>query len=101
MHRLGSSKTHPRDWGNCTAYYARLTVQDGSGSRIHRDISRYPPPPARGFLPSASPPKRLLRTECLDLGHTQSYFELCKYTFDHSSLSHLPFGPAQIENLFS
>ena len=76
MHRLGTSTSHPREWGATTAYYSRLTI--ATNSRINRDVNSYPPLPGRGFLPAPVNPHHILRTECLDLGHTRTYFELCK-----------------------
>ena len=76
MHRLGNCNSHPREWGNTTAYYNRLTVSNKS--QLRRDVEDFPPLPGYGLSTPPPSPHHLLRTDCLDLGHTKSYFDLCK-----------------------
>ena len=81
MHRLGPCSSNSSDWGATTGYYSRLTI--APNSELCRNLNRYPPIPSasgtRGFLPvTMQDPRRMFRTECLDLGHVQTTYELSK-----------------------
>ena len=77
MHRLGPSHSTPTDWGQSTGYYNRLTVI--LSPDMYRPIEGFPPvPQRRNVLMSNISQRRLFRTECLDMGHLNTFFELSK-----------------------
>ena len=73
MDRLGPSHSTPSEWGAATGHYDRLTI--GSDSKLRRPIEGYPVWSSRtGNSPSSSPPYRIFRTECLDIGFVETQF---------------------------
>ena len=74
MQRLGVSSSQPSDWNRSKAFYLRLTIVPST--RVNRPEEHFPRP-----LPTHSGSKdvRLMRHELLDLGHVDTYQELCKF----------------------
>ena len=78
MHRLGPSHSTRDEWGQATGYYSRLTVIPSP--EMQRPIEGFPPLPNRpNLVHSYLSPKRIFRTECLDMGHLDTCFELSEY----------------------
>ena len=78
MHRLGQTYSRPSEWERSTAFYSRLTLSSSTG--ICRPSSDYPQP-LNVIVSNPNDPAqciRMFRTELLDLGHTNTYFDLCK-----------------------
>ena len=78
MHRLGVSSSQPSDWSQSKAFYLRLTIVPST--RVSRPENQFPRP--RVATKTGSKDVLIMRHELLDLGHVQTYEELCKYYFD-------------------
>ena len=77
MHRLGTSYSRPSEWERSPAYYSRLTLSPSTG--VNRPIRQYPSPLTNENENVENPsPIRLFRTELLDIGHSDTYYDLCK-----------------------
>ena len=77
MNRLGISASQPSDWDQSKAFYLRLTIVPST--RVSRPETHYPRP--RVPIHSGSKDVLIMRHELLDLGHVQTYEELCKLDF--------------------
>ena len=78
MYRLGSTCSRPSEWEKSCAFYSRLTLSPSTG--ISRPLRDYPQPLTVIVSNPQDPAQciRMFRTELLDLGHTNTYFDLCK-----------------------
>ena len=77
MYRLGSSRSRPNEWERSSAYYSRLTLSTSTG--INRPAHHYPQPLTAGDVAAGYPANvRLFRNELIDIGHSNSYYDLCK-----------------------
>ena len=74
MQRLGVSSSQPQDWDRSKAFYLRLTVVPST--RVSRPESHFPRPQVPNGSKDQEP--RIMRHELLDLGHINTYQELCK-----------------------
>ena len=79
MDRLGTTSSQKSDWFKSTGYYSRLSVS--SSAMIWRSEEHYPPAPRTtdASRPNLFAGRRLLRTEMLDLGHCDHYYELGEF----------------------
>ena len=77
MHRLGNSTSKSSDWEASQAFYFRLTLSAQTGLRRPEDqFMRFQAPPMNSDNVNAT---ALYRNELLDLGHCDTYEELCKF----------------------
>ena len=74
MQRLGTCSSKPSDWEVSKAYYLRLTIIPSA--RVHRPEVHFPKP--HPLINSESTDPIIMRHELLDLGHTDTYQNLCK-----------------------
>ena len=75
MNRLGVSASQSSDWERSKAFYLRLTIVPST--RVSRPEAHFPRP-----RPSTNPGSKdvlIMRHELLDLGHVQTYEQLCKF----------------------
>ena len=81
MHRLGNGTSKSSDWDPSKAFYFRLTLSTQTG--LHRPEShfmRFQTPPMNSDDTNAT---AIYRNELLDLGHCETYEELCKFYYYH------------------
>ena len=76
MHRLGNCHSRPSEWERSPAYYSRLTLSPSTG--VNRPERHYPSPLTNEDAHEGPGPVRLFRTELLDIGHSDTYYDLCK-----------------------
>ena len=77
MHRLGSGTSRSSDWEPSQAFYFRLTLSTQTGlRRPENQFMRFQAPPMNSEDSNAT---AIYRNELLDLGHCDTYEELCKF----------------------
>ena len=74
MQRLGVGSSQPSDWNRSKAFYLRLTIVPST--RVNRPEEHFPR--SKSAINSGSKDVRIMRHELLDLGHADTYQELCK-----------------------
>ena len=94
MRPLGFSSSKSSDWEPSKAFYFRLTLSTKTGlRRPENQFMRFQHPPMNSDDLSAP---AIYRNELLDLGHCDTYEELCKFLIDKRSYSIFHFSSKTI-----